>query len=711
MEYAIINGKLCQVSGSYLAHSAKGSSWKKHKYIKKVDGKYFYPKGYGEDGEEYDQKHEYGVVLEEVEKGVYDYMNYKMQSEPGSYDPKNMSADDMKKFIKEYIKFVGGDPNKIPESEYDKLQRNADRHYKSDGAFTKKDIDDLAKEAANGSFGDEKAQKELFGDDYEKIKKRMDEQKAESKKESSKKKEKAPDDGWEKTYYEETKHYLEEGSGYKPAQTLRDFVVELNESGIRTEKYSDSQLEAMYEKVKKKYNIKHSDYDDDDELYHHGTKGMKWGVRLYQNKDGSLTPLGKRRYRTDKDFKKTVDKQNAAAKARAAKAEKARLAEEQKKLEAEKERVLKAGSAEELKKYIGTGQLSNTELQYAVNRLNLEQSIKSTADKEAEAAKGKSKVDKFIDGMDKVTTGVNSAAKMYNTGVNIVNAFSGLTLPKVDTNITSGNADAVKKAKKEKQKEADAQKKREEQEAQRESKRQERDEKKAKAENESKTESKTEPKAEKVKGKVEWYDKSKASKYEEKPQNDDIIEDANWREVGKEQRETGKELVTYLLEDKLKHSEFEKEQNQKGISHSEDIHMNPIIYESNNELYHYGVLGMKWGVRRGNTAKAYAKASKKLQKLDSKLENRQKAARKARSHADNRESSWLASDKSIAKANKKARKAASKAVVAARKGRKWYERMEKTFADTDVSLSQEQRALGKKYLDTLDRYTEIRAFV
>lgn len=33
----------------------------------------------------------------------------------------------------------------------------------------------------------------------------------------------------------------------------------------------------------------------DYELYHYGTKGMKWGVRRYQNKDGSLTPAGKKR--------------------------------------------------------------------------------------------------------------------------------------------------------------------------------------------------------------------------------------------------------------------------------------------------------------------------------------------------------------------------------------------------------------------------------
>ena len=50
---------------------------------------------------------------------------------------------------------------------------------------------------------------------------------------------------------------------------------------------------------------------------------------------------------------------------------------------------------------------------------------------------------------------------------------------------------------------------------------------------------------------------------------------------------------------------------------------------NDNELKHYGVIGMKWGVYRGNVASEYSKATAKRKKLDDRVVKAKKAYDKA----------------------------------------------------------------------------------
>ena len=116
----------------------------------------------------------------------------------------------------------------------------------------------------------------------------------------------------------------------------------------------------------------------DEELKHHGIKGMKWGVRRFQNADGSLTPEGRKRYGSG-DLKEAQKK-----------------VEKGKMVDGVKKTRVKAAEKQQKKIKDDLSKMSDQELRDIVNRLNMEERYTQVM-KSRGVESGKNRVDKILE--------------------------------------------------------------------------------------------------------------------------------------------------------------------------------------------------------------------------------------------------------------------------------------------------------------------------
>ena len=166
-------------------------------------------------------------------------------------------------------------------------------------------------------------------------------------------------------------------------------------------------------------------YKDENELTHWGVRGMRWGVRRYQNADGSLTTAGKKRMSIGDKIK-----QHKIAKQRKAALEKARQTRIANKQAAEKRtKDLEDGK-------IKSKNMTDTELNKRIQRLQLEKTYNDALRDSKNTSMGSRFTSKFKESLvDKLADNVGAdlmsqvakafGAKAINVAVSKTKVFDG----------------------------------------------------------------------------------------------------------------------------------------------------------------------------------------------------------------------------------------------------------------------------------------------
>lgn len=167
--------------------------------------------------------------------------------------------------------------------------------------------------------------------------------------------------------------------------------------------YDEEWFKILYEE-RKKEGLSHTDLSTD-ELKHYGIRGMKWGVRRFQNSDGSLTAAGKKRYGTSENFERQypADKKKSDIALIGASRNAARGAREVNKNLREVEREKSSKKQKKVNKQIeeaareNARNMTDQELREAVNRLNMEENYTRMMSNRNYIDVGESAASKFMD--------------------------------------------------------------------------------------------------------------------------------------------------------------------------------------------------------------------------------------------------------------------------------------------------------------------------